>query len=675
MFKLNSPVSSIPLIGSIAKKRLENLNIFTVEDLINHVPHRYIDLRFTSKISKVQPGETVTIKGRVTSMKNQYTRSRKKIQFGKIADSSGELDVIWFNQPFLIRSIKPKDKISLSGKVDIFGNKKTLISPQFEILKPGKATVHTGRLVPVYHETKGVSSKWIRSRVFFVLPLIEAQIQEYLPNSILKKNGYINLSEAYYAIHFPINLTQAQKARDRLSFNELLLLQIKNENRRLTWQKNDAVYKLKVNRKELKDFLTTLPFSLTASQKRSLDEILRDMEKEAPMNRLLEGDVGSGKTVVAAASAFIAFANGHQTVFMAPTQILAQQHYETLTQVFSPFNVRVALVTSSKLKRGPGKTDVFVGTHALIHKKVDFDNVAYVVIDEQHRFGVEQRAHLITKTGKKKLAPHVLTMTATPIPRTIALSVYGDLDLSTLDELPKGRQKIVTWIVPPAKRENAYLWVKTQIKKEGIQAFVICPIIEDSVSESMKQVKAATSTFEDLKKPFHNFNLGLLHGRLKTAEKERVMRDFKGGKIDLLVATPVVEVGIDVANATIMVIEAAERYGLAQLHQLRGRVGRGKKKSYCLLFTQLRSRNVSNRLSALQKTLSGFELAELDLKMRGPGEIYGTRQHGFFDLKIANWNDKALIKKTKVFATDVLGNPKKYEAFNNKLKLNEIAPN
>ena len=393
------------------------------------------------------------------------------------------------------------------------------------------------------------------------------------------------------------------------------------------------------------------------------------------MNRLLEGDVGSGKTVVAAIAAFTAFANGYQSVFMAPTQILAQQHFVTLNEIFKPFSVRVTLATSEGVKKGPGKTDIFVGTHALIHKRVSFDNVALVVIDEQHRFGVEQRAHLVDLTGKKKKAPHLLTMTATPIPRTVALTLYGDLDLSTLNELPKGRQKITTWIVPPQKRQGAYGWIDKEIEKESAQAFLICPLIEESEAETMKQVKAATVEYKNLKKLFVSRRVGLLHGKMKAKDKDIIMQHFKKSELDILVSTPVVEVGIDIPNATIMVIEAAERFGLSQLHQLRGRVGRGAKKSYCLLFAESHGQNVITRLNALTKGLSGFELAELDLKLRGPGEVFGTRQHGFLDLKIANWQDTELIKKAKELAQEAFAKPKKFSKLLTRIKSSKIDSN
>lgn len=673
--RLNSPITSLPLVGSVYARRLKKLDISTIEDLIYHIPHRYLDYRLVSKIRQVQVGETVTIKGKVIAIKNQYTKTRKKIQFAQVSDNTGSLDVVWFNQPFLVRNIRPGETISLAGKIDWFGKKPALISPEYERVRNGESTIHTGRLVPIYHETAGVSSKWLRGRISFTFPYVINEISEFLPESDLEKLKLLDLKISITNAHFPKNLDDTESARIRLAFNELLFLQLKSAYRKIDWQKNEVIYPLKVDNKAVNNFIKSLPFKLTNSQDRSVTEILEDLEKETPMNRLLEGDVGSGKTVVAAAASFVAFANGYQSVFMAPTQILAQQHFETLKEVFDPYKVRVSLVTSAGVKGGPGKTDVFVGTHALIHKKVKFDNVALVVIDEQHRFGVEQRAHLITRSEKKKKAPHVLTMTATPIPRTVALTVYGDLDLSTLDELPGGRKPITTWVVPPYKREGAYGWIDKQIKDIKVQAFVICPLIEESEKETMKQVKAATAEYKKLHEIFPRLHLGLLHGRLKAKEKDSIMSNFKKGKIDILVATPVVEVGIDVPNATIMVIEGAERFGLAQLHQLRGRVGRGKKKSYCLSFTELKSKKVRARLSAMQKNLSGFELAELDLKLRGPGEMFGTRQHGFMELKVANWQDTELIRAARDVAQNAVENPEKYKKLLAKIKSKKVAPN
>lgn len=658
---LVSSVSTLSLVGPVYQRRLEKLEIASIEDFLLHVPHRYLDFSLTSPIARVQPGETLTIKGEVLSIKNQYTRSGKKIQMAEVSDKSGKILVVWFNQPFLVRVLYPGTNVSLAGKVDWFGRKKALVSPEFEKLTEGQKPVHTGRIIPVYPETSGVSSKWIRGRMVEAFIRTKKSIVEFLPEEALKELGLPGFYQAVKDVHFPDNLESAELGRKRLAFNELLFLQLKNQDLRLKWKTHKAAFKLNVDKTITDKFIDSLPFELTRSQVRSVEEIFSDITKVTPMNRLLEGDVGSGKTVVAAAASFVSFTNGCQTVFMAPTQILAQQHFQTLNKLFSPYKVRISLLTSELTKSQIGRSDVFVGTHALIHRKIDFDKVGLVVIDEQHRFGVEQRAHLIKKVKGKTLVPHVLTMTATPIPRTVALTFYGDLDLSTLDELPKGRLKITTWIVPPQKREGAYTWIEEKIKKEKVQAFVICPLIEESLIETMKSVKAVTEEYKDLKKVFKDLKLGLLHGRLPAKEKERVVEEFRKGKVDILVSTPVVEVGIDIPNAVVMVIEAAERFGLSQLHQLRGRVGRGEVKSYCLLFAETKSPRVLTRLNALTENLSGFELAELDLKLRGPGEIFGTKQHGFPELKIASWQDIELIKKSKKLAEDIFANPEKFE--------------
>lgn len=670
---LDTPITKLPMVGPVYARRLKKLDIETISDLLHHVPHRYLDFRLVSKISQVQIGETVTLKGEVTSIKNQYTKFGKKIQIAQISDDTGKITAVWFNQPYLINTLAEGTEVSLAGKIGWYLRKPAMVSPEYEVGSGKK--VHTGRLIPIYPETAGMSSKWLRGRIAFVHPQVEEAIEEFLPKDYLEHLELPSFAKSIKAVHLPTSYEDAQIARNRLAFNELLMLQLKTYARKASWQKNKAVYQLIVDKIELKNFVDKLPFTLTKSQDGATQEILKDLQKVTPMNRLLEGDVGSGKTAVAAVAAFIAFANGYQSVFMAPTQILAQQHFATLNEIFKTFNVRVTLATSEGVKKGPGKTDIFVGTHALIHKRVSFDNVALVVIDEQQRFGVEQRAHLVRLSGKKKKAPHVLTMTATPIPRTVALTVYGDLDLSTLNELPKGRQRITTWIVPPQKRQGAYSWIDEKIQKEAIQVFLICPLIEESETETMKQVKAVTAEYENLKKLFAKRQVGLLHGKMKAKDKETVMQNFKKSKIDILVSTPVVEVGIDIPNATVMVIEAAERFGLSQLHQLRGRVGRGEKKSYCLLFAEAHGQKVQSRLNALTKGLSGFELAELDLKLRGPGEVFGTRQSGFLDLKIANWQDTELIKKAKEVAQEAFEKPEKFSKLLTKVRSSKIAPN
>jgi ATP-dependent DNA helicase RecG len=639
---LNSPIGSLPMVGPVYQVRLEKMGIQTFKDLIYHIPTRYLDFRLKSPVSRLQIGDTTTIKGNIDSVKNLYTRSGKKIQLAQVSDTSGKVDVLWFNQPFLIKTLKEGETHSFSGKVDWFGRKKAMISP----------LIDTEGIVPVYPETYGISSKWLRGRIKTVYKLIGENLKEYLPQTY----GFMDLPSAIKEIHFPNEPEKTGKARERLAFDELLALQITNLKRKALWQKNHPVYELKINRKEINQFIESLPFNLTESQEKVIDEIISDFQKPYPMNRLLEGDVGSGKTVVATTAAYISFLNGYQSVIMAPTQILAQQHFDTLNSLLQPFKVRISLITSSISKSDLGRTDIFVGTHSLIHQKIYMDKVALVIIDEQHKFGVEQREHLVKKMGKNNISPHVLTMTATPIPRTVALTFYGDLDLSTLNETPAGRQKISTWILPKEKRQNAYRWINDNIENNKSQIFIVCPLIEESEAETLKDIKSVTKEYQSLKKVFKGKKLGLLHGRLKAEEKSRVVENFRNHKLDILVATPVVEVGIDIPNATIMVIEAADRFGLAELHQLRGRVGRGKKKSYCLLFYQNEGVKSKTRLSAMEKGISGFELAELDLKLRGPGEIFGLRQSGIPELKIASWTDIELIKKAKIVAEKLSNN-------------------
>jgi ATP-dependent DNA helicase RecG len=660
---LEDSVASLPKIGPFFARMFEKLGIHTIENLFYHVPSRYLDYSLVTTINRLHPDEIATVHAKIISIKNIFSKRGLRMQIGSVEDATGKIVVVWFNQPFLIKTLYPGRLVSLSGKVGFFSRKLCLNSPDYEILdSEEKETFHTGRFVPIYPETAGLSSKWIRTKIRDAYTF--TSIADYLPQEVLTKHNFVGFKEAIGEVHFPKDLKEVEEGRRRLAFNELLNMQLKSEFRKLNWSKNIVKNKLKINSKDIKQFIDSLPYKLTDSQEKAVSEIVGDLKREIPMNRLLEGDVGSGKTVVAAVGAFAAFLNGYQSLIMAPTQILANQHYQTLKSLFDKFNIRISLITSEVKKMELGRSDIFVGTHSLIHSKVDFDKVAFVVIDEQHRFGVEQRQHLVKKSG----TPHVLTMTATPIPRTIALTSYGDLDLSILKEMPKGRQKITTWVVPEKKRVGAYDWIEKQINDNKSQAFIVCPLIEDSESETLNDVKSVTSEFEKLKKIFSKRKLGLLHGRLKVKEKDEILKDFRGRKIDILVSTPVVEVGIDIPNATMMVIEAAERFGLAQLHQLRGRVGRGEKQSYCLLFSNFHSGTAYSRLQAMEKTHSGFELAELDLKLRGPGEIFGTSQSGFPELKVASWADIELIKSAKDVAGQVIKHPKEFPLLTNKLE-------
>ena len=673
---LNTPIRFTPHVGPVMASRLERLGVRTVEELLYHIPFRYDDFSLVSTIARIQPGETVTIKGTVESFHDFFTKTGKKIQEARVTDGTGKLTVVWFNQPYLRSIILPGSTIRLSGTIGFFGSKLVMNSPQYEIIPESQtSSLHTGRLVPVYPETEGVSSKWLRARIAFLLGGVLGQIVDYMPPSIRASQQLMSLTGAIRTIHFPASLVEAQAARRRLTFDELLLLQIRSYELKYIREKQELAYSFTVSASEVTDFTNALPFQLTGDQEQSVNDIVGDVTRRYPMNRLLEGDVGSGKTVVAAIAMFVSHKNGFQSALMAPTQILAEQHYHTISRLLSPLGITVNLITgshklnqesripSTSLRAGvnhdkKNKTknhnskfiihnssvDVFIGTHALLSESLTFDRLGLVIIDEQHRFGVAQRQTLMEKNTKGKI-PHLLTMTATPIPRTVAKTVFGHLDLSTLSEMPKGRIRIKTWVVSKDKRKAAYAWITKQIQETGGQAFIVCPFIEES--ESMVSVKAVTQEYTTLRGIFPDFSLGLLHGRMKPKEKTAALEAFRQKKDAILVTTPVVEVGIDIPNAAIMVIEGADRFGLGQLHQLRGRVGRGTLASYCLLFTEATDEKPIKRLKSLETVFSGPELAEIDLQLRGPGEILGTRQHGLPDLKIASFSDMDVIEETQ----------------------------
>lgn len=666
---LQTPVSEVSRAYKMYALRLEKLGIVTLKDFLFHIPFRYDDYSLVSKIGLVQAGETVTIKGTVEEIHNQYTRRFKTIQRAIVKDETGSIDILWFNQPYLTRAIAKGDLISLSGKVELDKHKLVMIAPDYEIIFNDQ-TIHTGRLVPIYPETRGISSKWLRRQIFKLLEE-KNQIKEFLPDNLIKENNLMGLSQAIEKIHFPNNLEEAQKARERLSFDELFELQLASLIRKKAWEKNSIKNPWKDFQEKVDILIRKLPFELTKAQKRSVKEILKDLTAKKPMNRLLEGEVGSGKTVVGAIAMYVAFLNGFQSAFMAPTEILANQHFKTISELLSPFKINVELATGSS-KKLADDFDIAIGTHALVYSKVKFKKLGLVIVDEQQRFGVEQRT-IIREKGKNA---HLLTMTATPIPRTVALTMYGDLDLSILDQMPVGRKLVKTWLVPPEKRDGAYIWIEKQILENKTQVFIVCPFIEES--ETMVTVKAATKEFERLQKEvFPNLKLGLLHGKIKAKEKEVILKNFRDKKIDILVSTPVVEVGIDIPNATVMLIEEADRFGLAQLHQLRGRVGRSDKQSYCLLFTSSKNEATIERLKAMETLYSGAELAELDLKLRGPGQIFGTSQHGRQVLKVASFSDYTLIEKTKNEAGKIFAQIDKYPELLEKTKeinLKHVSP-
>lgn len=645
--------------------RLEKLEIRKVEDLFYHLPSRYEDFSLEALISSLQPGEVVTITGTVTKLPNPYTNFARKIQNVEITDETGSIEAVWFNQPFLLKTLHKDDKISISGQIKSFKGKLVIQPTEYELIYEKGERLHTGGLIPIYPETRGVSSKWLRRQIHNALHKTE-EVENILPEKTLKKYGFTSRKESLLKVHFPKSVKEAQEARAMLSFEEVFLLNLRMFERKKSWEGQKVGVKIDIENyeSEVEKFIAGLPFELTAGQKVAWKEIKENLGQRKPMNRLLQGDVGSGKTIVAATAIFLVFKNGLQSVFMAPTEILAEQHYQTLKKFLTPYGIRIGLVTgSTKENKKEEDFDVLVGTHALLEKNVAFKRLGLIVIDEQQRFGVTQRGIL----REKGEGVHVLTMTATPIPRTVALTLYGDLDISLLSEIPKERLKIKTWLVPPEKRVGAYSWIEKEIRKNKSQAFVICPFIEES--ESMQTIKAATTEFETLRKNiFPKLKLALLHGKLKPREKEKILTDFRAKKYDILVATPVVEVGIDIPNATVIVIEAAERFGLSQLHQLRGRVGRGEKQSYCLLFTDSKNPQTLGKLKELEKIHLGTEIAELDYKLRGPGEIYGKLQSGQKTLKIASFSDFKLLEEAKKEAQSIFSEIEKHKPLQNILR-------
>ncbi len=580
-------------------------------------------------------------------------RQRFPITEAIIRDESGALRATWFNQPHMKRMLSRPGAVLLIGKPQSsYGGGLEMASPEVEL---GADEFHTGRLVPVYPKTKGITDRSLRRWIKLALDRIEEQLTDYLPAAIRTAGQLVRYDEAVPAYHFPSDPSSYKEAVRRLAFDELFLLQLGLLRRKREWQGAVPGIAIPIPDDFTARFTAQLPFTLTTAQRRVLKQLLNDMAQPVPMSRLLQGDVGSGKTVVAGGALVAATAAGYQGALMAPTEVLAQQHYRTLTELLAPFDLYVELLVGSMKKTAKrevwaataaGEVDVLVGTHTLIQDEGRFHNLGLVIVDEQHRFGVRQR----TTLREKGYNPDLLVMTATPIPRTLALTVYGDLDVSVIDELPPGRQEIKTMWVPPLGRSGAYEFLRKQVRL-GRQAFVICPLIEES---EQVVARAARAEFERLQRQFPDLRLGLLHGKLKPKEKEQVMRDFRDGQLDILVSTSVVEVGIDVPNATVMVIEGAERFGLAQLHQFRGRVGRGAHRSYCLLFSDTTDPGQNPRLQAIEDIHDGFGLAEADLELRGPGEFFGTRQSGMPDLHVANLSDLKVLSLAREAADGIV---------------------
>ena len=666
---LDSPVTALQGVGPRQAERLVKLGIHIIRDMLYAFPRRHDDYSQLKPINRLEYGEDVTIIAQVWDAGGRETRGGGSLFKATLSDGTGFIEVTWFNQPYLADKIVRGQPIVISGRVDEYLGRLCFNSPDWEPLE--EELLHTARLVPVYPLTAGVGARWLRRLMKRTVDYWSKRLPDHLPVPVRQQAALLDLETAIIQAHFPDNKELLRQARYRLAFDELFVLQIGLLRQRHLWR-SEPGKPLPVDDATLQDLIRDLPFELTRAQQRALRQIVSDLRSNQPMNRLLQGDVGSGKTVVAAAAMALTIAAGAQAAMMAPTEILAEQHYATLPQFLSlasarqsghPPSIRLLTgsVTGSEREEiyaglADGSVEVVVGTHALIQAGVQFRELALAVIDEQHRFGVHQRAAL----RQKGYNPHLLVMTATPIPRSLELTLWGHMDVSVIDEMPPGRKPIETRLILPTERERAYAFVRNQVEK-GHQAFIICPLVEES---EKIEAKAAVEEHQRLQKHiFPDLQLGLLHGRLKGKEKEATMACFVRGELDILVATAVVEVGIDVPNATVMLIEGADRFGLAQLHQFRGRVGRGEHASYCLLVSDSASPQVQERLQAVEATNDGFALAQKDLELRGPGEFLGTRQSGFPDLKLASVTDLQLVEAAReaarrFFETDPeLANP------------------
>ncbi len=672
---LASPVEVLPRVSTAIAGRLKKLGVTSIRDLLYLFPRRHNDFGSLCRVAELRIDIDQTVAVSVWEARETMLGGRMRSTEAVVGDDTGNLRVVWFNQPHLAKRLRPGTRLALSGRVTLFRDSPVMQSPEYEPLQSTDNMIHTGGLVPVYPLTDGLTPRNLRRLVKAALDGWGSLLEDPLPEAMRKRTGLLPLAQAIRQAHYPKDPESQDSARRRLAFDELFTMQLFVFSRRREWRESGGAPPLRREQGVLDALYSRLPFSLTAAQNKSLDEILSDMEGERPMSRLLQGDVGSGKTVVALAALLSAVANNRQGAFMAPTEILAQQHFNTICGLVSgkgaptdgspvltfelpsmPRPVSLGLLLGSQPARqkreiqammSQGVLDMVVGTHALLQQNADLPRLGLAVVDEQHRFGVMQRASL----RHKGETPHLLVMSATPIPRSLALTLYGDLDLSVLNEQPPGRKPIRTRNVPPERRRDAYEFVRRQVAL-GRQAFVVCPLIEES---EMLQTRAATTEFHRLStEVFPDLTLGLLHGRLPLRDKEAVMGRFQRGELDVLVSTPVVEVGIDNRNASVILIDGADRFGLAQLHQFRGRVGRGAHASYCMLMSDYPSAEAKERLDVLEQVSDGFAVAEEDLRFRGPGDYFGTRQSGLPDLRMARLSDQDLLSMARQEAAALL---------------------
>jgi ATP-dependent DNA helicase RecG len=651
--RIDDSIRLLKGVGEASSKLYARLGVTTLGQLIDYYPRTYDDYSTVSPIRRLRPG-IVTIKGKIGQLAGRYVRRGMHVTEAIVTDDTGSVRLVWFNQPYRVTSLRAGQEYFVSGIFELARQRFAITSPSVEAVS--EFPVNTARIVPVYRETKGLSSRQIRLVLKAVTPLMHS-LPETLPDWLLAAHKLISRAEAVEQLHFPASSEALAAARERLGFEEVFGLSLASLLNKLEIMSEYAPA-VPFEEYVAKEFVGHLPFKLTDAQRKAIWQIYLDMQRDRPMNRLVEGDVGSGKTVVAAMAAVMVLHHGHQVALMAPTEILARQHAETLAQLLRPLGLdrHVGLLVGGMAPAqkqlahqsiARGDMRFIVGTHALIQDKVDMHRLELVIIDEQHRFGVEQRKELMAKAGHM---PHVLNLTATPIPRSLALTLYGELDISVLDAKPAGRQPITTKICSPNSRAQLYVRLRQELE-QGRQVFVVCPLITES---DALQASAAEKIFEQMaKRDFKEYRVGLLHGKMKPSEKNDVMQAFVDHRLDILVSTTVIEVGVDVPNASIMLIEGADRFGLAQTHQLRGRVGRGEHPAYCYLMMS-DARAPSARLRALERTNDGFKLAELDLEMRGPGAIYGTFQHGQLDLRIAKLTDVHLITRARQAAREFI---------------------
>lgn len=667
----NTLIQYLKGIGPKRAKSFQLRGVSTIEDLLYYFPRRYEDRTNFAKISELKVGQIYTIKAKIISggQRNSWRRRSFSISEVSVTDGSGKLSCIWFNQPYMKEYLKLGNSMILYGKIELYNDKLQMNNPEFEFIEDDSSSpdsLNIGRIVPIYTLPKGFSQRSMRSLIKNALDEFLPKINDVLPYDLRSRNNLLNLAQSLLNIHFPQDELYQKQAHTRLSFEEFFIFQFLLVLRKLNRKQKEGIAH-RASGKLVDDFLSSLPFKLTGAQEKVFSEIKMNMSSAQAMQRLLQGDVGSGKTVIATLSCLVAIQSGHQAAFMAPTEILARQHYEKIKSQLSGLNfsgrkLRVGLLVGQDKDKEKtyldvknGKIDLLIGTHSLLQEDLSFKSLSFIVIDEQHKFGVGQRA-LLPKKGNN---PDVLIMTATPIPRTLAITLYGDLDISVINQLPLGRIPIKTLLFSSEGQKKAYQIAKEELNY-GHQAYIIYPVIEESYALDIAGAKKMFSCLKETE--FKDFRLGLIHGKLKTKEQEEAMAKFKNKELDLLVSTTILEVGIDISNATCMIIASAERFGLSQLHQLRGRIGRGSFQSYCLLISDGQTEESKLRLKAMASSTDGFYIAEEDLKIRGPGEFFGNRQHGLAELRIADpITQMQLLKKAREEAIKLLEQDPKLE--------------